>query len=92
MKSYLPFSPSNSLIRECHLSENKTHMSQLKLTSQKGKVLIKAKRIFAVSLILRSDLSSGHLRRDLSSGHLRRDLSSGHLRRDLSSGLKPLMG
>ena len=44
-------------------------MSQLKLTSQKGKVLIKAKRIFAVSLIiLRSDLSSGHLRRDLSSG------------------------
>jgi hypothetical protein len=44
-------------------------MSQLKLTSQKGKVLIKDKIIFAVSfIILRSDQSSGHIRRDLSSG------------------------
>jgi hypothetical protein len=32
-------------------------MSQLKLTSQKGKVLIKAKRIFAVSLIVIKELT-----------------------------------
>jgi hypothetical protein len=51
------------------LTKKQTLNTQLKLTSQKGKVLIKAKRIFAVSLIiLRSDLSFGHLRRDLSSG------------------------
>jgi hypothetical protein len=32
---------------------------ELKLTPQKGKVLIKAKRIIAVSLFLRRDLVSG---------------------------------
>ena len=50
-----PFSLSLTLhvfINECHLSENKRQMRQLKLTSQTGKMLNKAKIILAVSLII----------------------------------------
>jgi len=52
MKSYPFLSLTFIFIPECHLFENKRQMPQLKLTSQTGKVLIKAKIILAVSLII----------------------------------------
>jgi len=61
MKSYLPFSLSNpsfifAFMQNC-LEKADSEYIQLKLTSQTGKVLIKAKIILAVSLIIFKELT-----------------------------------